>query len=131
MDYRILSLDGGGIRAVIQAEIICCIEADFNDSVYNLFDFFAGTSSGGLLSLYVASCRADGNQCLEFFASDAAGARRPRVGMPGAATAGVCLMSRGCQALGRWGQLRLGADLGMLGAFFRSKPGGLRCRSRP
>ncbi len=39
-------------------------------------------------------------------------------------------MSRGCQALGRWGQLRLRADLGLLGACFRSKPGGLRCRSR-
>ena len=30
-------------------------------------------------------------------AGDAAGARWPRVGMPGAAKAGVCLMSRGCQ----------------------------------
>ena len=40
-------------------------------------------------------------------------------------------MSRGCQALGRSGQLRLGADLGLLGAYFRSKPSGLCCRSRP
>jgi hypothetical protein len=46
-------------------------------------------------------------------------------GMPGAATAGGCLMRRGYQALGRSGQLRLGADLELFRACFRSKPSGL------
>jgi hypothetical protein len=54
-----------------------------------------------------------------------------RAGMPGAAAAGGCLKSRGCQALGRSGRLRLGADLELFGACFRSKPSGLCCRSRP
>jgi len=47
--FRILSLDGGGVRAIIQTTIInrlCHIFPDFIDSI----DMFAGTSAGGIVA---------------------------------------------------------------------------------
>lgn len=52
--YRILALDGGGIRGVLSATILERLEADcpgFLDKV----DMFAGTSTGGILALGLAA----------------------------------------------------------------------------
>lgn len=49
--FRILSLDGGGIRGIIPALLMAEIEKRTGKQMYELFDFIAGTSTGGLLSL--------------------------------------------------------------------------------
>lgn len=61
---RILSIDGGGIRAVLPAMVLAALEEKIqNESgnpdarIVDYFDFFAGTSAGGILiSLYLTPC---------------------------------------------------------------------------
>ena len=48
---KILSIDGGGIRGLIPALLLSVIEKKTQKKIYELFDFFAGTSTGGILSL--------------------------------------------------------------------------------
>lgn len=50
-NITILSIDGGGIRGIIPAIILTEIEKVTGKKIYELFDFFAGTSTGGLLTL--------------------------------------------------------------------------------
>jgi uncharacterized protein len=45
----ILSIDGGGIRGIIPAMILCEIESKTKKSISELFDLMAGTSTGGIL----------------------------------------------------------------------------------
>lgn len=49
--FRILSLDGGGIRGIIPALILAEIEKRTGKPIHQLFDFIAGTSTGGIISL--------------------------------------------------------------------------------
>lgn len=48
---RILSLDGGGVRALIQIDILCEIERLTGKRIMELFDWIIGTSSGGIIAL--------------------------------------------------------------------------------
>lgn len=48
---RILSIDGGGIRGIIPATILAAIEERSKKRIADLFDFVAGTSTGGILAL--------------------------------------------------------------------------------
>jgi uncharacterized protein len=48
---RVLSLDGGGIRGLISAMLLAELEARADRPVSKLFDFVAGTSTGGILAL--------------------------------------------------------------------------------
>lgn len=49
--YRVLALDGGGIRGLIAAEVLKEIEAQMRRPIAELFDLLAGTSTGGILAL--------------------------------------------------------------------------------
>ncbi|MFN6515784.1 MAG: patatin-like phospholipase family protein [Nostoc sp. CreGUA01] len=49
--YKILSIDGGGIRGIIPAFILAEIEKRTQKPISSLFDLIAGTSSGGILAL--------------------------------------------------------------------------------
>ncbi|MGB0522878.1 MAG: CBASS cGAMP-activated phospholipase [Flammeovirgaceae bacterium] len=49
--YRVLSIDGGGIRGIIPAMILAEIEERTGKRISELFDFIAGTSTGGILGL--------------------------------------------------------------------------------
>lgn len=48
---RILSIDGGGIRGIIPAEILAELEKRTGTQTSALFDLIAGTSTGGILAL--------------------------------------------------------------------------------
>jgi patatin-like phospholipase/acyl hydrolase len=49
--FRILSIDGGGIRGLIPAVVMAELEARTGRRIADLFDLVAGTSTGGLLAL--------------------------------------------------------------------------------
>lgn len=48
---KILSIDGGGIRGIIPARILCDIEQKTGQPVSSLFDLIVGTSTGGMIAL--------------------------------------------------------------------------------
>jgi patatin-like phospholipase/acyl hydrolase len=49
--YKVLSIDGGGIRGMIPAKILAEIEKRTGKPICQLFDLIAGTSTGGILGL--------------------------------------------------------------------------------
>jgi predicted acylesterase/phospholipase RssA len=49
--YRVLALDGGGIRGLIPARVLEEVEAHMGRPVAEMFDLIAGTSTGGILAL--------------------------------------------------------------------------------
>src|SRR5262245_25881277 len=55
MTYRILSLDGGGIRGVFTAALLERLEGETGFNFNEQVDLFAGTSTGGILALGLAS----------------------------------------------------------------------------
>ncbi len=52
--FKILSIDGGGIRGIIPAMILAEIEKRTGKPIAGLFDLMAGTSTGGILALGMA-----------------------------------------------------------------------------
>ena len=48
---RVLSIDGGGVRGIIPALVLAEMERRTGMAVGRMFDFVAGTSTGGLLAL--------------------------------------------------------------------------------
>ena len=60
MTFKILSIDGGGIRGIIPAVILGEIERITGKPISNLFDLIAGTSTGGILALGLAKPNLDG-----------------------------------------------------------------------
>ncbi|MDJ0728715.1 MAG: patatin-like phospholipase family protein [Crocosphaera sp.] len=60
--YKILSIDGGGIRGIIPAIILAEIEKRTGEPIYKLFDIIAGTSTGGLLALGLTKPNPDSSE---------------------------------------------------------------------
>jgi patatin-like phospholipase/acyl hydrolase len=60
MAFRILSLDGGGIRGIIPAILLADLERRTGKRTAELFDMVAGTSTGGILALGLVRPGADG-----------------------------------------------------------------------
>lgn len=54
--YRILSLDGGGIRGLIQIEVLSQLERLTGRRIRELFDCIIGTSTGGVIALTTVYC---------------------------------------------------------------------------
>jgi len=66
--FRILSIDGGGIRGLIPAVILSELERITGQPTSALFDLIAGTSTGGILALGLA--KPDGNGAPAFSAQE-------------------------------------------------------------
>jgi uncharacterized protein len=49
--FRILSLDGGGVRGVYSAAALAAIEEEIGGSITDFFDLITGTSTGGILGI--------------------------------------------------------------------------------
>lgn len=49
--FKILSIDGGGIRGIIPAIILAEMEKRTGKRIFEMFDLIAGTSTGGILTL--------------------------------------------------------------------------------
>jgi patatin-like phospholipase/acyl hydrolase len=52
--FKILAIDGGGIRGVIPATVLMEIEKQTGKRIAELFDLIAGTSTGGILAVGLA-----------------------------------------------------------------------------
>lgn len=50
---KVLSLDGGGIKSLITLKMLSYIEKETGKKTGEIFDYIAGTSSGGMLTLYL------------------------------------------------------------------------------
>lgn len=49
--FKILSLDGGGIKGFFSAAILSHLESDLNVKIIDYFDMIVGTSTGGIIAL--------------------------------------------------------------------------------
>jgi uncharacterized protein len=52
--FKILSIDGGGIRGVYSAHILKRIEEEFKIKLHDYFDLVAGTSTGSIIAAAIA-----------------------------------------------------------------------------
>jgi patatin-like phospholipase/acyl hydrolase len=73
--YKILAIDGGGVRAIIPTMILAEIEKRTQKQIFSLFDLICGTSSGGILALGLTKPRldlkkADGSPVAQYNAED-------------------------------------------------------------
>ena len=70
--FRVLSLDGGGVRGILPARLLANIEKHINEQdgsdapLGERFDLISGTSTGGLIALGLAAGRR-ANEILEFY----------------------------------------------------------------
>ena len=51
IEFKILSIDGGGIKGLYSSTIIERLENKFNCQISDYFDMLCGTSTGGLIAL--------------------------------------------------------------------------------
>ena len=51
--YKVLCLDGGGIRGLVQIEVLCQLERTTGRKITELFDWVVGTSTGAFILLTV------------------------------------------------------------------------------
>lgn len=58
--YRVLAIDGGGVRGIIQTRILTALEDATGQPVAELFDLIVGTSIGGIAALALTVPEADG-----------------------------------------------------------------------
>ncbi len=58
--FKILAIDGGGARGVIPARFLMELEKRTGRHIYELFDLIAGTSTGSILALGLATPGTDG-----------------------------------------------------------------------
>ena len=49
--FRILSLDGGGIKGAFSAAVLAALEHDTGKAAADYFDLTTGTSTGGIIAL--------------------------------------------------------------------------------
>eukprot|EP01132_Coremiostelium_polycephalum_P008594 gene8594-10576_t len=72
--FRILSLDGGGIRGIVECFVLVEIhKLCFNIPITSLFDFIIGTSTGGIVAISIALGKSpvDGIDLFENLAKEA------------------------------------------------------------
>lgn len=50
-DFRILALDGGGIKGLFSAAVLAKLEQKCNTTIVDHFDLITGTSTGGIIAL--------------------------------------------------------------------------------
>ncbi|MFV9877980.1 MAG: patatin-like phospholipase family protein [Anaplasma ovis] len=71
MARYVLSVDGGGIRGIIAAKVLCEVEKRLGKPAGEIFDLFVGSSVGAIIA--VALALKDGQGRVEYTASDLLG----------------------------------------------------------
>ena len=67
---RVLSFDGGGVRAIAGIIFLKQLEVATGKSVFDLFDMFVGTSAGGMNALLIAINKMNASELHEFWSRD-------------------------------------------------------------
>ena len=67
MAKLVLSLDGGGIRGAATAEFLKLLEKKLGRSLYETFDMFAGTSTGGIIAVALGVAKMKGPKIAELY----------------------------------------------------------------
>jgi len=49
--FRILSLDGGGVKGTFTAAVLSELESMSKKRIYKYFDLITGTSTGGIIAI--------------------------------------------------------------------------------
>ncbi|MCO6042707.1 patatin-like phospholipase family protein [Aeoliella sp. ICT_H6.2] len=75
--FKILSLDGGGIRGAFTAAVLAEIESRLDRPIGDYFDLVAGTSTGGLIATAVAS-GLSASKIVDFYQQDGPAVFAPR-----------------------------------------------------
>jgi len=55
MTRRVLAIDGGGCRGIIPIIFLMSLEKRLGRSIHDVFDLYSGTSTGGIISLLLAT----------------------------------------------------------------------------
>lgn len=63
---RLLCLDGGGIRGLVLIQMLSVLEDMVGCPIYQCFDWIAGTSTGGVLALVLATGHTSA-ECRQFY----------------------------------------------------------------
>ena len=66
----VLSLDGGGVRAIAALVFLRRLEAASGKKVFDIFDFFIGTSAGGINALNIGGLGMDSNELEGFWSQE-------------------------------------------------------------
>lgn len=66
MKYKVLSLDGGGIKGIFALGFLSQVENFLGESINKYFDLIAGTSTGGIIALGLGKGYS-ANEMLEFY----------------------------------------------------------------
>lgn len=64
--FKILCIDGGGIKGLYSAQVLAKFEESFNARLSDHFDLICGTSTGGIIALGV-SARIPMKNIVEFY----------------------------------------------------------------
>lgn len=64
---KVLALSGGGIRGILTARILLQIEQQAGKPIHELFDFFAGTSTGGILTALILTGKYSMQDCIDLY----------------------------------------------------------------
>jgi patatin-like phospholipase/acyl hydrolase len=114
--FKVLSIDGGGIRGIIPAMVLAEIEERTGKPIAEMFDLIAGTSTGGILALGLAMPEDGGrprytaSELIELYEDEGASIFSGRVGTirnlfeeryPSAGVEGPQRVLRGCAPKGR------------------------------
>ncbi len=65
-EFKILSLNGGGIRGIFQAVLLKKIQENINEPLFKYFDLISGTSTGAIVGASVA-CGIDINRVVDLY----------------------------------------------------------------
>ena len=66
----ILSLDGGGVRALATVTFLNSLEKALQTPIYEKFDFFIGTSAGAVSCLAMAVNKMNSSELIEFWSQE-------------------------------------------------------------
>ncbi|KAJ9063420.1 hypothetical protein DSO57_1000013 [Entomophthora muscae] len=71
--FRILAIDGGGVRGILPAAILRQLEVEAGKPISEMFDLIAGTSTGAILATMLALPESKGSTKPKFSANDGVG----------------------------------------------------------
>ena len=60
-EFKILSIDGGGVRGLLPLTLLCSIEEKVGERIWKYFDLITGTSTGGIIALWLSTGRPPGD----------------------------------------------------------------------